>query len=314
MLKPPEPTPFCGNEDETAVVPQTADANNPGTQTTQEGQQVPPEVLGMTMEIQNAMLAKFRQFTIEEMLGARALMTEILDAFNRSCEAAVQAGMHPGPVYHMRNQLHWIHHAWSLVMDGYRPLTKQQHDGIIECEKEEASARNVHCYNNQRFREWRLRGWLPPMVPFPEQQGLQHHVPPPPTNPATDSSSSYINPFKIAPEPIPLGNGYPSQYQAQFPGDSASSATWLGGAVQQPALVKAKKQPKTRTEMEDDDGFWDETESVSPKEGTKKRAKKQGKEQEEQKKEQEEKREKQNHDRQERAARRLRKKEGLELS
>ncbi|KAK8023209.1 hypothetical protein PG991_007090 [Apiospora marii] len=317
LPKPPEPTPFDGTEDETAAAPQASAANPGGLQQTEEEvafyrDKVPPENLGMTMGIQNALLAKFRQFTVDEMLGARALMADILDAANRACEAAVFKSLHPGPAYHLRHQLHYIHLAWCQVMDGYRPLTERQYEGIKACEVVEAHLQQQHCQNNQRLREWQLRGWLqsvpgqqaglPGLQPYAQsglQQQYSYNVPPPPPKP----SSPRLSPFKLGTEEMPLGSGYSAgYYQAPLP----------GGTVQRPVPVKRKKQQKAGASKEDDDGFWDETESDTAKKRTKKRAKKEAKKPEEQAKEQEEKREKQNQDRQERAARRLRRKEGLE--
>ncbi|KAK8115919.1 hypothetical protein PG984_012421 [Apiospora sp. TS-2023a] len=341
--KPPEPAPFCGSEEETVAPPKAPDSPALPGATEQDRtfyvDKPAPESLGMSMEIQNALLDKFRQFTVEELLGARAFMTALLEATNRSCEAAVNSNMHPGPVYHLRHQLHYIHFAWSQVLDGHRPLTQKQHEGIRACEVAEEKMRDVHCENNRRFREWRLRGWFPTparpstllgqqqLVHPVQQQGLyqqQQYVqpplplPPPPPSPphSTTLTSPQNSPFRLGTETMPLGNGYPVGYQPYFPAasttTSAPSLPVLNGsaAAQQPVPTKAKKQPKSRTEAEDEDGFWDETDSDSPKKGTKKRAKKEVQWREEQVKEREEKRQKQNNDRQERAARRERKKEG----
>ena len=383
MPKPREPTPFDGDEDETAAVPPTDAANanansnsanvftpSGGFQPTEEEHafyrdMVPPENLGLTVGVQKALLAKFGRYTVEELLGARALMTDLLDACHRACAAAVDRGLHPGPAYHLRHQLHYIHLAWSRVLDRrHRPLTERQYDAIRACEVAEKHMLGAHCNHDRLLREWRLLGLLPPSLLGPQQTGLlgqqqtgllgqqpqQSYVPPPPPPPPPQplqyqpplapppvlqyqqqyapppapaqpglqyqpyasplpnppSSSPYTSPFKLGTEETPLGHGYPAMYQAvPFPG-GGGGGTW---PVQQPAPAKTKKAPNP----DDDDGFWDETESdSSPKNGAKKRVKKVDRKPEEQAAEQEGKRGKQNEARQERAARRLRRKEGLE--
>ncbi|KAK6846187.1 hypothetical protein PG987_001375 [Apiospora arundinis] len=156
--KLPEPEAFDGNDSEIATPQPQA---SPATSThivAQPGyyeDKVSPEELGLTTQIQDEIIARFRNLNFDNMLGARALMTDILAAFNRSVEYSLAAGLHPGPAYFMRYQLHYIYCAWKLVMDkDMPPMTEKQKEGVESVEVEEMVLRWQHCDNNKRFRVW----------------------------------------------------------------------------------------------------------------------------------------------------------------
>ncbi|KAK8098360.1 uncharacterized protein PG998_013846 [Apiospora kogelbergensis] len=121
------------------------------------------------------MINKFKSSTPDNMLGARALMTDILGAFNRTVEWSLANNINAGPAYYMRHQLDCIYHAWKMAMDNHMPaLTEDHKRGIEAMEAEETEMKYRHGDNNERFRLWQQLQQSYLTNPIPQ---WQHRMP-----------------------------------------------------------------------------------------------------------------------------------------
>ncbi|KAK8044577.1 hypothetical protein PG993_004601 [Apiospora rasikravindrae] len=156
---------------------------------------VTPEELGMTKEDQEKVLERFRGLTVDQMLVARGMMTEILAAFNRAVEKSIQAGIYPGAAYHIRCQMHWISVGWKQVMNTHWPLTPEHMARLTAIQNEEVSLKNKHGENNEVVRQWLVQIYGP--------QALQQAWPAvqPQVQPA--QTWAYNGNYAVAPPQVP---------------------------------------------------------------------------------------------------------------
>ncbi|KAK7942672.1 uncharacterized protein PG986_011785 [Apiospora aurea] len=248
----------------------------------------------MSREDQEKVLARFRGFNIDQLMGARGMMTEALAAFNRAVEQSLRAGIHPGAAYHIRCQMHWLAVGWKQVMNTHWPLAPEQMAILTALENEEAFMRYKHSENNKVTRQWLGQTYGPQGLPQawptlqPQAQSMQtwawayngNYAPPLPQPPTITPTPGTVNEALTknqSPNGIPSTlttnnstNGdavegtvtAPAPYIHKFsdgltfPPSSLRQQQFSGGLTFPPSSSKSKRR-KANAEASDDDSFGD---------------------------------------------------------